>query len=156
MSATSMSLSERETFLAKPWIAVISIPEPGRGPLVVPVWYRYEPGGDFCVWTGSKTHKALLLKGAERVSLCVMDPKPPYKYISIEGPFSIEPVQFERDVRPMAVHYFGSERGAGYLQAIGGPRGVAEDILVRIHPERWLTVDYSKLGPLPEGSAGPS
>jgi hypothetical protein len=148
-----MTLSEREAFLAKPWIAVISIPEPSCGPLTVPVWYRYEPGGDFCVWTGSKTRKAELLKNAARISLCIMDPKAPYKYVSIEGPFSIEPVQFDRDVCPMALHYFGPERGAGYLDAIGGSQGVAEDILVRIHPERWQTVDYAKLGPLPAGNA---
>jgi nitroimidazol reductase NimA-like FMN-containing flavoprotein (pyridoxamine 5'-phosphate oxidase superfamily) len=63
-----MTLSEHEAFLAMPWIAVISIPEAGRGPLTVPVWYRYESGGDFCVWTGSKTHKADLLKNAARIS----------------------------------------------------------------------------------------
>ena len=149
MTSTSMTQDERLAFLEKPYIAVISIPEPGRGPLTVPVWYRYEPGGDFCVWTGSRTHKARLLKNTKRISLCIMDPKPPYKYASIEGTFSIEPVQFERDVRPMALHYFGLERGEGYLKAIGGLTGVVEDILVRIHPDRWLTVDYSKLGPLP-------
>jgi len=150
MSTTSMTLAEREAFLALPLIAVISIPEPRRGPLTVPVWYRYEPGGDVCVWTGSKTRKAQLLKGTQRISICIMDPNPPYKYVTIEGPFSIESVQFERDVRQMALHYFGPKGGEDYLKAIGGPAGVTEDILVRLHPERWLTVDYSKLGPLPQ------
>ncbi|OGO67205.1 MAG: hypothetical protein A2Z49_11725 [Chloroflexi bacterium RBG_19FT_COMBO_56_12] len=150
MTTTIMTKDERQAFLEQPLIAVISIPEPGRGPLVVPVWYRYEPGGDVCVWTGSKSHKAQLLQGAERISICIMDPKPPYKYVSVEGPFSIEPVQFERDVRAMALHYFGPQYGESYLNDIGGPGGVTEDILIRIHPERWHTVDYSKLGPLPQ------
>lgn len=153
MSATSMSKEERQSFLSLPLVAVISIPAAERGPLSVPVWYRYEPGGDVCVWTGRKTRKAQLLKEAKRISICIMDPKPPYKYITIEGSFSIEPVQFDRDVRPMALHYYGPDRGERYLKAIGGTAGVKEDILVRIHPEHWLTVDYSKLGPLPSSDS---
>lgn len=149
MSATSMTIEERQSFLSLPLIAVISIPHAERGPLTVPVWYRYEPGGDVCVWTSRKTRKAQLLSESQHISICIMDPKPPYKYISIEGTFSIEPVQFERDVRPMALHYYGPDRGERYLKTIGGADGVKNDILVRIHPEHWLTADYSKLGPLP-------
>ena len=149
MSTTSMTKAEREAFLTQPLIAVISIPEPSRGPLTVPVWYYYEPGGDLCIWTGSKSAKARLLHSAARISVCIQDSRPPYKYVSIEGPVSIEPVQYERDVRPMALRYFGMEGGEKYLTSIGGSAGVADDILVRLHPQRWLTVDYSKLGPLP-------
>lgn len=140
-----MTIEEREAFLAQPWIAVISIPEPGHGPLTVPVWYLYEPGGDVRIWTGRKTRKAQLLQAAERISVCVQDPRPPYKYVSVEGPIHIEAVHFERDVRPMALHYFGAEMGEQYLARIGGAAGVADDILVRVKPERWLTVDYAKL-----------
>ncbi len=145
MTSTAMTIEEREAFLMQPRIAVISIPEPGRGPLTVPVWYLYEPGGDIRIWTGRKTRKALLLQAAERISVCVQDPGLPYKYVSIEGPVQIEAVQFERDVRPMALHYFGAEMGEQYLARIGGAAGVADDILVRVKPERWLTVDYTKL-----------
>ncbi len=150
MTTTSMTKEEREAFLAQPWIAVISIPEPDHGPLTVPVWYLYEPGDDIRIWTGSKTRKAQLLQAAKRISVCVQDPKFPYKYVSVEGPIRIEPVDFERDVRAMALHYYGAEMGEQYLQMIGGPAGVANDILVRVKPERWLTVDYSKLE-LPAG-----
>ncbi len=146
MSKTTMSVEERDAFLAKPWIAIVSIPEEGRGPLTVPVWYTYEPGGDLCIWTGKKTRKAQLLQVTTRISVCVQDPQPPYyKYVSVEGPVRIEPVQFERDVRPMALRYFGEKNAEKYLQDIGGSAGVANDILVRVKPERWLTVDYSKV-----------
>jgi hypothetical protein len=147
MSATTMTVKEREAFLAEPWVAVISIPEPGRGPLTVPVWYLYEPGGDVCIWTGSTTRKARLLQAAGRISVCIQDPKPPYMYVSVEGPVSIEPIQFEKYVRPMAYRYFNAEQAERYLGDIGGEAGVAHDILVRVKPERWLTVDYSKVEP---------
>jgi len=149
MSNTTMTKEEREAFLAQPWIAVVSIPEDGRGPLTVPVWYGYEPGGDVRIWTGKDTHKGRLLERARRISVCVQDPQPPYRYVSVEGPVSIAAVDYERNVRPMAYRYFGTERGEQYLASIGGPSGVVDDILVSVHPERWLTVDYSKIGPLP-------
>jgi hypothetical protein len=100
------------------------------------------------MWTGRNSRKARLLREAQRISVCIQDPTPPnYKYVSVEGPFSIEAVNFERDVRPMALRYFGAQGGEDYLKSIGGSAGVAHDILVRVHPERWLSVDYSKLGP---------
>ena len=43
MSLT-MTKEERETFLADVHVAVISVAENGQGPLVVPIWYCYEPG----------------------------------------------------------------------------------------------------------------
>lgn len=147
MAATSMTQEEREAFLAKAWVGIISIPEAGRGPLSVPVWYLYEPGGEVRIWTGRNTRKGHLLQDLPRISFCVQDPTPPYyKYVSVEGPVSIEPVDFERDVRALALRYFGAERVEGYLADIGGKEGVANDILVRLKPERWLTVDYAKLG----------
>ena len=45
----AMTKRERETFLADLHVAVISIPEEGRGPLTVPIWYSYEPGGELRV-----------------------------------------------------------------------------------------------------------
>ena len=45
MSAT-MSRAEREEFLAGLHVGVLSVASPdGRGPLTVPVWYTYQPGG---------------------------------------------------------------------------------------------------------------
>lgn len=58
---TTMAKEEREAFLAEVRVGVISIPEAGRGPLAVPVWYLYEPGEDVRVWTGGQTRKAALL-----------------------------------------------------------------------------------------------
>jgi hypothetical protein len=85
------------------------------------------------------------LQGASRITVCVQDPAPPYKYVTAEGPFSLEPVQFERDVRPMALRYFGEQQGEAYLASIGGSAGVEGDLLVRMRPERWWSVDYGKL-----------
>jgi len=148
---TRMSIEERQAFLAETRVGIISIPQEGFGPLTVPVWYSYKPGGEVCIWTGIKTRKARLMQKAQRISFCVQDPTPPnYKYVSIEGPFTIQPVDLERDIHPMALRYYGTEHGEHLFANISQSDGWKNDILVRITPERWLTVDYSKLAPPPE------
>lgn len=143
---TKMTIAERQAFLAETRVGIISIPEEGRGPITVPVWYTYQPGGDVCVWTSASSRKANLLKTAQRISFCVQDPTPPfYKYVSIEGPFSIRPVDLERDIRPMAIRYYGPENGESYYTDVSKSDDWKSSILVCIHPERWLTADYSKI-----------
>ena len=73
----AMTKQERETFLADLHVAVISIPEEGRGPLTVPIWYSYEPGGELQVVTPKTSRKAQLLKRAGRISLCVQSETQP-------------------------------------------------------------------------------
>lgn len=142
---TKMTIDERQAFLAETRVGIISIPEEGGGPLTVPVWYTYQPGGDVCVWTSSSSHKAKLLKTAQRISFCVQDPTPPfYKYVSVEGPFSIQPVDLERDIHPMAIRYYGPKYGESYYADVSRTDDWKSSILVCIHPERWLTADYSK------------
>jgi nitroimidazol reductase NimA-like FMN-containing flavoprotein (pyridoxamine 5'-phosphate oxidase superfamily) len=142
---TKMTTDERQAFLAEARVAIISIPEEGRGPLAVPVWYNYQPGGDALIWTGAGTRKGQLLQKSQRISLCVQDPTPPnYKYVTIEGPFTIQPVDLERDIHPMALRYLGPSQGAQYFDDVRNSEGWKNDILVRITPERWYTVDYGK------------
>ena len=143
MSTTTMTPREREAFLAETRVAVVSLAEPGRGPLAVPVWYAYEPGGVVRFVTGGKSRKARLLRDAGRLSLCVQTEVAPYKYASVEGPARIvgEP-DFERDVRTIALRYLGADMGEMYLTMTAEERVGA--VLVELTPERWLTVDYAK------------
>src|ERR687891_2858918 len=85
MSLT-MTKEEREAFLADVHVAVISVAEDGHGPLVVPIWYSYEPGGEVRIITGRASRKGKLLERAGRFSLCVQTETLPYKYVSVEGP----------------------------------------------------------------------
>ncbi len=143
MSTTTMSKSEREAFLAETHVGVVSVAEPGRGPLAVPIWYAYEPGGVVRFVTGGGSRKARLIRAAGRISLLVQTEAPPYKYASIEGPATIggEP-DFERDFRGMAIRYLGAEMAETYLAMTASEREGA--VLVELTPEHWLTVDYAK------------
>ena len=138
----AMTKQERERFLADLHVGIISIPEEGRGPLTVPIWYSYEPGGELRVVTARTSQKARLLQRAARFSLCAQTETPPYKYVSVEGPvIAIEPADLERDRRPLARRYLGAELGDRYIEST---RDVVGSVRVRMRPERWLTVDYAK------------
>jgi nitroimidazol reductase NimA-like FMN-containing flavoprotein (pyridoxamine 5'-phosphate oxidase superfamily) len=137
-----MTKQERERFLADLHVGIISIPEEGRGPLTVPIWYSYEPGGELRVVTARTSKRARLLQRAGRFSLCAQTETPPDKYGSVEGPVvAIEPADVERDRRSLARRYFGADLGDRYIEST---RDLVGNVLVRMRPERWLTVDYAK------------
>src|SRR5712692_1428936 len=135
-----MTKQEREAFLADLHVGIISIPEQGRGPLTVPIWYSYEPGGELRVVTGRNSRKAQLLQHAGRFSVCVQTETLPYKYVSVEGPVvDIEPADVERDRRPLARRYLGAQVGDRYIEKTRSE--YVGNVVVRMRPERWLTVD---------------
>jgi nitroimidazol reductase NimA-like FMN-containing flavoprotein (pyridoxamine 5'-phosphate oxidase superfamily) len=141
----AMTKQEREAFLADVHVGVISIEEPGRGPLTVPIWYDYQPGGELWIITGRGSRKGKLLEAAGRFSLCAQTETVPYKYVTVEGPIvSVEATDPEREGRPMAHRYLGQEMGDAYLEATSGEAAGGESVRFRMRPERWLTVDYAK------------
>jgi hypothetical protein len=62
--------------------------------------------------------------------------------VSVEGPIvAIEGADLERDRRPLAHRYFGAQLGDSYIE---NTRDLVGNVLIRMRPERWLTVDYAK------------
>ena len=142
--STRMTQEEREAFLADLHVGIISINQEGRGPMTVPIWYDYEPGGEVWIITGRSSRKGKLIREGERLSLCVQTEAPPYSYVSIEGTVtSTEDCDTEQHTRPMARRYLGQERGDQYVESTRDSQE-GSSIVVRIRPERWLTVDYGK------------
>jgi len=140
----AMTKQEREDFLADLHVGILSVVEEGRGPLTVPIWYSYAPDGEVRVVTGRTSRKTRLIRRAGRFSLCAQTEKPPYKYVSVEGPIvAIEPADLERDRRPLAHRYLGVQAGDRYIEKTRAE--TVENVLVRMRPERWLTVDYGKV-----------
>lgn len=133
--------AEREAFLAGVHVAIIAIPEEGKGPLTVPVWYWYEAGGDVWFETQPDSLKGRLLHAGKRISLCVQDENPPYAYVSVEGPIiEIAPDDRELHEIPMAIRYLGEQAGREYVASL--PPAVWKRYVMR--PERWRTYDGSK------------
>jgi PPOX class probable F420-dependent enzyme len=136
----SMSRAEREEFLAGVHVGVLSVASAdGRGPLAVPVWYSYQPGGTVNVSTGRGTRKARAIMAAGRFSLCAQDERPPYRYVTVEGPVVIEDAT-EAERIALARRYLGPEEGDAYIAA--NPGGT--QVMIRMTPEHWLSVDYGR------------
>jgi PPOX class probable F420-dependent enzyme len=143
MADQKMTESERQEFLADLHVGVLGIERPDGPPLVVPVWYSYEPGGDVEVLTSASSLKGRLASAAGRASLCAQQEELPYKYVSVEGPLEVIALDADASraaIEPMAIRYLGEELGLGYASSSVGP----DDILIRLRPERWFSVDYAK------------
>jgi PPOX class probable F420-dependent enzyme len=141
----TMSVAEREDFLAALHVAVLSVDDPGRGPLAVPVWYSYVPGGTVDVITGGQSVKARLLRAAGRLSLCVQNESMPYRYVSVEGPITALDETVSADERRALAHrYLGAEGGDLYIAST--QEQAAGSVAFRMSPERWRTADYGKIG----------
>lgn len=141
--AGSMTKQDREAFLADVHIAVMSVPHAGRGPLTVPVWYAYDPGGEVRIWTSGTSRKVRLLQQTDRFSVCVQQETRPYKYVSVEGPVvAIEPIDLERDLRPIVERYLDGDEAAKYIEQLGGSAAGTGDVVIRMRPERWVSEDY--------------
>jgi nitroimidazol reductase NimA-like FMN-containing flavoprotein (pyridoxamine 5'-phosphate oxidase superfamily) len=137
-----MTKQEREAFLADVHVGVISIEREGAPPLTVPIWYDYTPEKGVWVLTEPGSQKGRALAAAGRFSLCAQVEEPPgYKYVSVSGAVAEErPADLETDSRPMAHRYFGQELGDLYVESSSQ---VSHVYVMR--PERWWTVDYSKM-----------
>jgi nitroimidazol reductase NimA-like FMN-containing flavoprotein (pyridoxamine 5'-phosphate oxidase superfamily) len=136
-----MTKSERDAFLAGVHVAVLGVSRRGRGPLTVPVWYWYEPGGNIWFETVPDSRKGKLLHVGKRISLCIQDEQPPYSYLSVEGPI-IEIAEDDRELHeiPMAIRYLGEQGGRDYIASL--PPSDWKRYIMR--PESWLSMDGSK------------
>jgi nitroimidazol reductase NimA-like FMN-containing flavoprotein (pyridoxamine 5'-phosphate oxidase superfamily) len=147
----TMSVAERDQFLAGLHVGVLSVAvqgdggdgSGGRAPLTVPVWYDYQVGGQVSVITGRSSRKGRAIRAAGRMSLCAQDEKPPYRYVSVEGPVVIEDLD-PAERLAMARRYLGAEGGDQYVASNPDPAG--ENMMIRMRPEHWLSVDYGQSG----------
>lgn len=145
-----MSDDERDAFLVEPHLGVLSIAREGKGPLVAPIWYRYEPGRPIEMCMGSGSAKAHRLRAEGRATLGVVDASGGrYRYVTLEGPVQLEPLgdRTRAAISAMSTRYLGEKGGQRYtdnfmakLEADDLHEGHGtEEVLVRLTPERWRT-----------------
>jgi uncharacterized protein len=93
--------------------------------------------------TDRDSRKTALIRAAGRISVCVQTHTAPYRYVSAEGPVTgIDPVTHE-ERRTLARRYLGVADGDKYLDST---RETTERMVrIRVHPEHWLSQDYTKL-----------
>jgi hypothetical protein len=143
MADNRLSVHDRELFLAEPRIAALSVSDgPGRGPLTVPIWYQYKPGGEVWVLTEARSRKARLIEAAGRFTLMVERVTPTTRYVSVEGPVTRTIPGTDELRREITERYLPPEQAQAYLKLAETEFG--EEIAIYLRPERWLSAD---LGP---------
>lgn len=137
-----MTPSERTAFLAEPRVGVLAVGRDGRGPLAVPVWYRYADG-EVRVWMERESVKYRAIRRTGAFTLVVQSEQLPYKYVSVEGPVLADDVPPSRDEAvAIARRYLSRGNAEGYVDSALGESSV----LVRMRPAKWLSNDQGRSG----------
>ena len=139
----ALSREEREQMLAEAHIGALAVDAgDGRGPVTVPIWYGYSPGGEVWVLTGRDSRKAQLIERAGRFSLMVERIQPSVRYVSIEGPVTGTTPGTHDDLVTISSRYLPPEQVEPYVKIAEADHG--PQVVIRMRPERWLSAD---LGP---------
>ena len=138
-----LSVRDRELFLSEPHIAALSVSAGrDRGPVTVPMWYQYEPGGEAWILTEEASLKARLIAAEGRFSLMVDRMTPTIRYVSVEGPVTRTVPENDELLWEIATRYLSADNARDYVamaKAEFGPQ-----VVIYLRPERWLSSD---LGP---------
>src|SRR6201994_8410 len=139
----SLSVSDRERFLAEPHVAALSVSNgPDRGPLTLPIWYQYAPGGEAWVLTEAGSRKARLIETAGRFSLMADRVMPTVRYVSVEGPVTRIVSGTDELLREITARYLPPAQVQASLDFARAELG--QQVAIYLRPEHWLTAD---LGP---------
>jgi nitroimidazol reductase NimA-like FMN-containing flavoprotein (pyridoxamine 5'-phosphate oxidase superfamily) len=134
-----MTEEEREAFLARPWIAVLSVADQdGRAPLSLPVWYAYQPGGEVTVIAPADSRRVALLRAAGRASLVVQRTAPPGEYVYVEGSVAgIREPATDAERLDLARRYLDASDAERYVRS--SAEETARMAVIRVKPEHWLS-----------------
>ncbi|OLT46633.1 pyridoxamine 5'-phosphate oxidase [Saccharomonospora sp. CUA-673] len=139
----ALSVEERAQFLAEPNIGVLSVVEHAdRGPLSVPIWYQYTPGGSLWLRTGADSRKARAIREAGRFSLVVERTRPTVRYVTVEGPAEFGEDSHDLSVE-MAARYLAPDKVEAFLDY--ERRYLGDHVVISMRPERWLSLDMGAL-----------
>lgn len=136
----ALSQEEREQFLAEPHVGALSVyAGDTRGPLTLPIWYQYAPGGEPWIMTGTGSRKARLIEATGFFSLMVERVEPTTRYVAVDGAVSgIEPGT-DAHLEEITRRYLSGEAADRYLEFARNELG--EHVVIRMQPQHWLSAD---------------
>lgn len=137
MTASQTEDAARQ-FLGKPWVAMIAVAAPGRGPLNVPIWYSLDEQGRPWFVSPKESLKSRLIVATSRFTLTAQRESRPYAYVSVEGAASLETAVYE-DIRQMAARYLGDAPGTAYADSIRDKMNAGTRFRITLSPERWTS-----------------
>lgn len=135
-----LSREDREAFLAEPHVAALSVASgPNRGPLTVPIWYQYTPGGQPWFLTGVGSRKHRLIEAAGHLSLMVERVEPTVRYVSVDGAVARIEEGTDEQLVEMTRRYLPPEAVEPYLEMARREHGPS--VAVHLRPQHWFSAD---------------
>ncbi len=132
--ASTMTDDERRAFLsAGTRTGKLAVTRADGTSHVVPIWFVLD-GDDVVFNTGAATVKGKALLRDGRAALCVDDERPPFAFVSLEGP--VELSDDTAAMLPWATRIAARYMGADRADAFGRRNAVPGELLVRLRPER--------------------
>jgi hypothetical protein len=142
----SLTEAERDEFLSRPHVAVLSVAADDRPPLTVPVFYAYRDGRiTFFTGTQGRTaRKTRLLERAGAFSLNVQQPTYPYRYVTAECVVErADRAPSTADVHAVTSRYLPEADARAFAESeTTDPSGTF--VLFTGRPVRWLTNDFAE------------
>jgi len=136
----ALSKSDREEFLSQPHVAALSVNAgEGRGPLTVPIWYQYAPGGEPWLITGEGSRKHRLIEKAGHFSLMVERVEPTVRHVAVDGAVSRIETGTDEQLVELSKRYLPPAAVDGYLEVARREHGPT--IAVWLKPQHWLSAD---------------
>lgn len=136
----ALSREDRESFLAEPHIGALSVSAgTDRGPLTVPIWYQYSPGGELWVLTGTGSRKHRLIEAAGYLSLMVERLEPTVRYVAVDGAVDRIEDGTDEQLVEMTKRYLPAEAVEPYLEMARREHGPS--VAVYLKPQHWLSAD---------------
>jgi PPOX class probable F420-dependent enzyme len=134
-----MAPDEIDRFLQGPPVrpaVLATVRADGRAHLA-PIWFDVDDDGSIVWNTGESTVKGRNPRRTGRASLCIDDDRPPYAFVTIEGPVTID--DNLEEVRAWAARLGGRYMGADRAEEYGARNGVPGELVVRLHPEKVIS-----------------
>lgn len=104
---------------------------------VMPVWFVVD-GEALVFMTGAQTVKGRALRRTGRASLCVDDQQPPFSFVTVSGPVSID--EDLDEMLPWSIRIADRYMGAERAEEVGRRNAVEGELLVRLRIEHVVAV----------------
>ena len=134
-----MSKQEIANFLSKNNVARIATIKPDKTPHVTPIWYLWK-NNQLLVPTGKNTVKVRNIQKNNNVAVTIDTSTAPEKGVIIEGKAEIDELN-EEIRRRICQRYVSPEDLNKYLNYAQTHHS---SVLLKIHPKKMITWDYSK------------
>jgi PPOX class probable F420-dependent enzyme len=133
----NLTLDDLGSFLEEPRVAVLATLRRDGTVLLSPVWHEWRDCG-FNVWIGVQDVKVRHLRRDPRATIVVAESEPPLRGVEVRNAAQLIDEGVSETAVRIAARYIGEERGAAYVESLGG-----EDVIVRLAPGDIRIWDFS-------------